>query len=315
MPFRRRHAEPVLKAPLPGRRQGDLGKQDENLATIGQNPLNGIEIHFGLSRPGHPVKECRREPRSESGSNVRRGGGLVGRQRRARLYFGLRRRRLVTDQDHFKRSGCGHCRDNAGTDAGLALKFGCRQGAGQVKDIANTAARLGQPLAVRELGRPTVELALRRRAKGPRLAEGHFHHGTDGRHRPGGDTFQKIDKGWRQRRQRGDAGYRLQRFRRHLAATGTKDDPRALARAEGNADDLAARQFLQSVETVIERAVERHGDGNPHGGRPGACFAFNSHVRNGSALLRQVDSPPVLRYTPRVGTAEFNLHRRADFST
>ena len=315
VPFRWRHAKPVAEALLPGRRQGDFGKQDQHLLAIRQNPLDRVEIYLGLSRPRHPVQKCRRKTRAKPRGNIGGGGALVVRQRRARLGLRLRWRRLVADQDHLERPGGCHRRDNAGTDPCLALKLGRRQGARQLQNITDPAPCLGQPFTFRKPCRPAVELSLRGRTQRPRLAEGHFDHGADRRHGPGGDTFQKIDKGRRQWRQRGDAGHRLQRFRRHISAARPKHNPGALARAKGDAHDLAARQIGHALKTVIERAVKRHGDSNPHSGRPTALFAFTCHVRNGSALLRQVDSPPVLRYTPRVGTAEFNLHRRADFST
>ncbi len=315
MPFCRRHPEPVPKPLLPGRRQGDFRQQDQCLPPRRHNLLDSVEIDLGLSRAGHPIQKHRGESGPEIAGDVLHRGKLVGCWRRASDRQRARRRRAVTDKQRFQRPGLRHRRDNAGTDTGLALQIGSRQRAGQRQHIDNTAARGGQIFFRGRRVRAAIDLALRRRLQRLRLAQRHFHHRADRCHRPAGDAFKEIDKGWRQRRQRRDAGHRFQRCRRDRAVTRTEDDAMQLTRTKGNADDAATRQWPQTIPVIVEAAVKRHRDGDPDGFLAAAGFRCRGHLPNRPHVTGQVDLQPVMRYTPRVGTADTNLHRRADFLT
>ena len=126
--------------------------------------------------------------------------------------------------------------------------------------------------------RTAEQLSLRGRLQGLRLAERHFRHTADRRHRPGRHPFQKINKARLQRRQCGHLGDRLQRFRRHVPLARSQNDAVKLARPERYSDNGAAQQRAVTCRVVVEGAVKRHWDGDPH--RRYGCFAVGCRVQS-----------------------------------
>ena len=260
-----------MEALFPGSRQRDFGEQDQDLPPGIKAALHRIEIDFGLSRPGHPVEKEGGEPLAKTRRDLGCRGLLVLGQVGTGAGAGRRRGRFITDKARLQRAGSLHAGDDAGADTGLALNFCGSQRACYAENLRHPLPRRGELFALGKMLRTAEQLSLRGRLQGLGLAERHFRHTADWRHRPGCHPFQKINKARLQRRQCGHLGDGLQRFRRHIPLARPKNDTINLARPERHADNGAARQRAVTCRVVVEGAVKRHCDGDPH--RRYGCFA------------------------------------------
>ena len=276
VPFHRHHAEPVMEALFPGSRQRDFGEQDQDLPPGIKAALHRIEIDFGLSRPGHPVEKEGGEPLAKTHRDLGCRGLLVLGQLGANHSADRRWRKLVTDKDRFQRTGRLHAGDNTGADTGLALQFGRGHGACHAKYLRHPVPRSGEFLALGQMLWPAKQLPLRGRLQGLRLAERHFRHTADRRHRPCRHPFQEINKARFQLWQCGHLADSLQCLRRPIPLARPQNDAVKLARPERYADNGAARQRAMTCRIVVKGAVERHCDGDPH--RRYGCFAVGCKV-------------------------------------
>ena len=276
VPFHRHHAEPVMEALFPGSRQRDFGEQDQDLPPGIKAALHRIEIDFGLSRPGHPVEKEGGEPLAKTRRDLGCRGLLVLGQVGTGAGAGRRRGGFITDKDRLQRAGSLHAGDDAGADTGLALNFCGSHRACHAENLRHPLPRRGELFALGKMLRTAEQLSLRRRLQGLRLAERHFRHTADRRHRPCRHPFQEINKARFQLWQCGHLADSLQCLRRHVPLARPQNDAVKLARPERYADNGAARQRAVTCRVVVEGAVERHRDGDPH--RRYGCFAVGCRV-------------------------------------
>ena len=128
MPFRGVDAEAPLEALQPLRAERDFRQQDQRLPPRLKRRRHGLEIDFGLARPGYAIEQRRRKAAADGAPQRRRRLRLRRRQRRAHRGRALpERRRLGGRQfDDAQRAGSDKAANDPRADAGAARQFGLR---------------------------------------------------------------------------------------------------------------------------------------------------------------------------------------------